>query len=90
MRTSRMELLGGTVPSEKPSTNISVAAPGWNHYGHENVWYQIGEVFVPMIFASAVYFAVALILHVPSAQDIVKLLRPQTRHSINSLLVVEG
>lgn len=44
-----------------------------NYYGHTDLWMRLGEVFIPMILASVVYFAVSLILRVPSAQDIVKL-----------------
>ncbi len=45
-----------------------------NNYGHGNVLHQLGEVFVPMIVATIVYFGAALALRVPSAQDIVRLL----------------
>lgn len=44
------------------------------HYGHANFWHRVGEVFVPMTLASIVYFAAALMLRIPSAQDIVRLL----------------
>ncbi len=44
------------------------------HYGHENLALKLGEVFVPMTLASAIYFAIALLLRVPSAQDITNLL----------------
>ncbi|MGZ4972298.1 MAG: murein biosynthesis integral membrane protein MurJ [Limisphaerales bacterium] len=44
------------------------------HFGHDNLALKLGEVFVPMTVASVVYFAVAMLLRVPSAQDITNLL----------------
>ncbi|MGZ5545215.1 MAG: murein biosynthesis integral membrane protein MurJ, partial [Limisphaerales bacterium] len=44
------------------------------HFGHDNLALKLCEVFVPMTVASVVYFAVAMLLRVPSAQDITNLL----------------
>ncbi len=46
-----------------------------NHYGHANLYLKLGEVFIPMTLAAVAYFAGALLLRVPSAHDIVALLR---------------
>lgn len=46
-----------------------------NHFGHATFALKLGEVFVPMTFAAIIYFAAALLLRVPSAQDIINLIR---------------
>jgi putative peptidoglycan lipid II flippase len=46
-----------------------------SHLGHSNFALKAGEVFVPMTLAGAFYFAISLFLRVPSAQDIINLVR---------------
>ena len=47
--------------------------------GHGNLWLQLGEVFVPMIGATLIYFAIAFALKVPFAHDCVALVRRKLR-----------
>ncbi len=43
------------------------------HIGHGNLAAKIGEVFVPMTAATLLYFAMAIWLKIPAAQDVLKL-----------------
>jgi putative peptidoglycan lipid II flippase len=48
----------------------------WNRYfGHQTLRMRLGEVFVPMVLATGVYFAIAFLLRIPFAHDFVALLR---------------
>ena len=46
-----------------------------NHFGHATLALKLGEVFLPMTAATAVYFLLALWWKVPSAHEIAGLLR---------------
>lgn len=48
-------------------------------FGHANLWMRLGEVFVPMLSAAIVYFAIAFAFRIPFAHDFVKLLRQRLR-----------
>jgi putative peptidoglycan lipid II flippase len=61
---------------------VAAAAIAWfgreywtAHFGHATLMMKLGKVFVPATVAAIVYFAATLLLRVPSAQDIVALLR---------------
>jgi len=41
--------------------------------GHETFWLKVGEVFVPMLNATLVYFVLAFAFRIPLAHDFVKL-----------------
>lgn len=43
--------------------------------GHQTFWLKTGEVFVPMLGATLVYFAIAFAFRVPFAHDFLKVLR---------------
>ena len=45
------------------------------HLGHATLPLKIGEVFAPMLAATAVYFALGLWLKIPFARDVLKLAR---------------
>jgi len=47
--------------------------------GHHSFGLKLGEVFVPMLAAALVYFAIAFGFRVPFAQDVVNLLRKRFR-----------
>ena len=47
--------------------------------GHGNFWLKLGEVFVPMLAASLVYFAAAFTFRIPFAHDCVALLQKRLR-----------
>ena len=47
--------------------------------GHHSFWLKLGEVFVPMLAATLVYFAIAFGFRIPFAQDVVNLLRKRFR-----------
>ena len=54
----------------------SLASYGWERQiGHHNLVTRMGSVFAPMILATAAYWLVALWLRIPSAQEILALLR---------------
>jgi putative peptidoglycan lipid II flippase len=41
--------------------------------GHANIWQRLGEVFIPISISVALYFALALLLKIGSANEIVRL-----------------
>jgi peptidoglycan biosynthesis protein MviN/MurJ (putative lipid II flippase) len=54
-----------------------------NNFGHENVLTRLGEVFVPMMVATAFYFAAAAWWKIPAAMDVISLLRQKLGLSKN-------
>jgi hypothetical protein len=44
-----------------------------SHLGHSNLALRLGEVFVPMIAATALYFALSIWLKAGSAREILEL-----------------
>jgi putative peptidoglycan lipid II flippase len=46
-----------------------------DHLGHGRAWLRIGEVFAPMLVATAIYWGVTHWLNIPQAREIVNLLR---------------
>jgi putative peptidoglycan lipid II flippase len=53
-----------------------------NHFGHHSLLLKLGEVFVPMTAATALYFALTLWWKVPSAHDIANFLRARARSAM--------
>ena len=52
----------------------------WQRYiGHANLWQRLGEVFVPMILGTLLYFAVAFAFRIPFAHDFLSLIRKRLR-----------
>jgi putative peptidoglycan lipid II flippase len=47
--------------------------------GHENLAEKIGAVFVPMTLAAVIYFAIALLMKIPSAREIFNLVMEKLR-----------
>jgi len=47
--------------------------------GHETFWLKLGEVFVPMVLATLLYFGAAFTLRLPFAHDVMALLRKRAR-----------
>ena len=50
-----------------------------NHVGHEHLFQRLGEVFLPIIAATTVYFGLALALKIPSAHEIINLVTARLR-----------
>ncbi len=50
-----------------------------NNIGHFNLTLRLGEVFVPMIAATAVYFALSLLLNAGSAREMLQLVVARAR-----------
>jgi putative peptidoglycan lipid II flippase len=51
------------------------------YYGHGNLLMKLGEVFAPMIAATAIYFGLGLWLKIPSAGEMIRvLLRKEAAH----------
>ncbi len=48
-------------------------------FGHQTLGTRIGEVFVPMLSATAVYFGTAFALRIPAARDFGKLIQRRMR-----------
>jgi hypothetical protein len=48
-----------------------------HHFGHATLIMKLGEVFLPMIAATVVYFGVGLWLKLPAAGEILCLLQTQ-------------
>jgi putative peptidoglycan lipid II flippase len=44
-----------------------------NHFGHASLWPRLGEVFVPMTAATAVYFALSWWMKITSAREMIGL-----------------
>jgi putative peptidoglycan lipid II flippase len=51
------------------------------HVGHATLWQRMGEVFLPMLAASAVYLGLSLWLKVPSAQELFELAARRRRRN---------
>jgi putative peptidoglycan lipid II flippase len=52
----------------------------WQNYlGHSNLVTRLGEVFVPMIAATALYFGLSLLFKVGSAREILQFVVARTR-----------
>ncbi len=75
--------------SQLPRMGVSALAAGliawWSagywqaHFGHEHLLQRLGEVFVPITAAAAVYFGMTLLFKVPSAHEIINLLTSRLR-----------
>jgi putative peptidoglycan lipid II flippase len=50
-----------------------------NHLGHGSVLMRAGEVFVPMIVATVVYFAAATWLKIPAANELLSVVKGRLR-----------
>jgi hypothetical protein len=50
-----------------------------NHLGHANLFARLGEVFVPMIAATALYFGLSLRLKIGSAREMLELAMSRIR-----------
>jgi putative peptidoglycan lipid II flippase len=50
-------------------------------FGHETLWLRMGEVFVPMLAATLVYFGIAFAMKIPYAHDIIAVIRRRARQS---------
>jgi putative peptidoglycan lipid II flippase len=48
------------------------------HFGHARLILQLGEVFVPMIAATALYIALGLLFKIPSAGEMLRLIQRRT------------
>ena len=47
-------------------------------FGHAHLWTRLGEVFVPMLVATGIYFLLAFALQITYAHDFLKLMRKRT------------
>ena len=56
----------------------------FNHFGHATLALKLGEVFLPMTAATALYFLLALWWKVPSAREIADFLRARTGRDVPS------
>ena len=51
--------------------------------GHTNLWLKLGEVFLPMLFASLIYFGLCVWLKVSLAEEVMRILRGKIRRGHN-------
>jgi peptidoglycan biosynthesis protein MviN/MurJ (putative lipid II flippase) len=54
------------------------------HLGHATLALKLGEVFVPMIIATVVYFSLGMWLKIPSAGEIFRLVKGQLARRADS------
>jgi putative peptidoglycan lipid II flippase len=54
---------------------VWLTADFWaRHYGHAHLWTRVGEVFVPIILGTGIYFAIAAALRVPYVKELFAML----------------
>jgi putative peptidoglycan lipid II flippase len=76
MAPLRRHLVSLLICSATAAALAWAVAWGWERkWGHGTFWLKMGAVFVPMLNATAVYFAAAFALRVPFAHDVVALAR---------------
>jgi putative peptidoglycan lipid II flippase len=64
---------------------VWLAADFWaRHYGHAHLWARVGEVFVPIILGTAIYFAIAAALRVPYVKELFAMLPFKPKRSARS------
>ena len=75
LRTLEMKETVDQLPS-LAAAGLAAALVAWrgrilweNHFGHDNLWQRLGEVFVPMTVATAVYFALSWWMKISSARE---------------------
>jgi putative peptidoglycan lipid II flippase len=55
-----------------------------SHFGHASLGPRLGEVFLPMIAATAIYFALSWWMHIASAREMIDLMAARIRPSRGS------
>jgi peptidoglycan biosynthesis protein MviN/MurJ (putative lipid II flippase) len=64
---------------------VWLASDFWaRHYGHAHLWARVGEVFVPIILGTAIYFAIAAALRVPYVKELFAMLPFKPKRSARS------
>ncbi|HWN97205.1 MAG TPA: murein biosynthesis integral membrane protein MurJ, partial [Methylomirabilota bacterium] len=70
---------------------VAAAAVAWGgqylweqRLGHQTLWLQLGQVFAPMVAATAVYFGIAFAFRIPFAHEFLKLLRKRALGRVSS------
>jgi putative peptidoglycan lipid II flippase len=79
LRTLEMKETVAQLPS-LAAAGLAAALVAWrgrilwdNHFGHASLLYRLGEVFLPMIAATAVYFALCWWMNISSAREMIAL-----------------